>query len=47
MAPPVYIECKMTSSRVNTTFGPVMATAAHRALVIVVLYIDVHFYFGT
>ena len=37
MAPPARTEHALTSSRVNPTCGPVMATAACRALVISVI----------
>lgn len=43
MAPPVKMERTLTSSGVNLTCGPVMATEAQRALVILVLHTDVQF----
>ena len=43
MAPPACIECALTSFGMNPTCGPVMVTAARRALVVSVLQIEVNF----
>ena len=40
MAPPARVERALTSSSVKTTCGPIMVTAAQRALVMLVLCTD-------
>ena len=44
MAPPARMERVLTSYEANLTGGPVMVTAAQRALVMSVLHTDVHLF---
>ena len=44
MAPPASMERALTSSGVNSTCGPIIETEAQRALVMLVIWNDVHFF---